>query len=252
MNIVTFNIRVAFDTDGINSFIYRAGLIYETIMKKSPDVILFQEMTDKHLDLMEKMLPEYSFHGHLRGKDYGGEGLYTAVRKENIQVLGFEVFWISPTPSIPGSRFENQSECPRICVISKLREKWSGKVFRTFNVHLDHISEEARVLGIKCVLEKVCEAEKDDLPYVVGGDFNTKPNTETLAECVKAGLCDVTDGIEVSFHDYGKRAVKIDYIYADEKMKKVFRESGIWDDEKDGIYLSDHYPVYAEFDTKCL
>ena len=252
MNIVTFNIRVAFDTDGINSFIYRAGVIHETITKKSPDVILFQEMTDKHLDIMEKMLPEYSFHGHLRGENYDGEGLYTAVRKGNIQVLGFEVFWISPAPAVPGSRFENQSEYPRICVMSKLREKRNGKVFRVYNIHLDHISEEARVLGIKCVLKRVRKAEKDGLPYVVGGDFNTEPNTETLSECTRAGLFDVTDEIKVSFHNYGTQAVKIDYIYVCKKMKKAFCESGIWDDERDGIYLSDHYPVYAEFDTEKL
>ena len=44
MKITTFNIRCKFDTDGINSFVHRAGFIFHKIQKEKPDVIAFQEV----------------------------------------------------------------------------------------------------------------------------------------------------------------------------------------------------------------
>ena len=57
-----------------------------------------------------------------------------------------------------------------------------------------------------------------------------------------------TKEIPSTFHDYGKRGVKIDYIYVTEELKHAFLASDIWADEREGIYLSDHYPVWAEFE----
>ena len=83
MKIVTFNIRCPWkDRDGINDFIHRAGLIYDKVEAEKPEVIAFQEIRKPTLELLQKMFPDYSFFGTLREKDYTGEGVYTAIRKD--------------------------------------------------------------------------------------------------------------------------------------------------------------------------
>lgn len=253
--IVTFNIRNAWDTDGINSFMHRAGFIYDKITAEMPDIIGFQECTPKIMGFMEKVFPEYAFCGQYRSKNYWGEGLFVAVKKDVWTVLGFESFWMSETPYVAGSRFPLQSNCPRICNVVQIRNKESGAMLRIFNLHLDHVEEEARVLGMECVLNKIEEFnEKLYLPTVILGDFNSYPSSKTIEMCNTSSLelFDVTSGIERSNHDFGRNLPsspsKIDYIYVTEELKNACNGVRVWDDCHDGIYLSDHYPICAKFE----
>lgn len=259
IKFVTFNLRCVWKStdkwgDGINDFIHRAGFIYDKITSEQPDILAFQEVQRQHLELLEKMFPEYSFYGQFRDADFTGEGIYTAVRKDRFQTLSFDTYWISPTPYVSGSRYENQSECPRICVTVKVRDKVSGRIFRTFNVHLDHISDEARVQGMQCVLDRAeLYLAEDDIPFIIAGDFNAEPDSQVIKMCgeyKKHKIFDVTDKIKSTFHNWGKCAEKIDYIYVTEDIKKTVKDVYTWNDTKDGIYLSDHYPVCMEFDLK--
>ncbi len=252
VKIVSYNLRAVWNGDGINAFMFRAGMIFDKIMKEMPDVLAFQEMTEKHLVLLERMFPEYRFCGQFRSKHFGGEGLFTAVRKDAWDVIAYETFWISPTPYVAGSRFEDQSDCPRICVVTQIRHKETGKMLRLYNIHLDHISDYARIEGIHCVMEKLEEYNgRLQLPSMILGDYNAYPDSETIRYCndyQTPRLYDVTAEIPVTFHDYGKRGVKIDYIYVTEELRDAMVVSGIWDNESCGIYLSDHYPVWTDFD----
>ena len=254
--VVSFNLRCVWIGDGINSFIFRAGMIYDKIMREMPDVIAFQEMLSDHLELLKRMLPEYVFCGQFRSKNYTGEGLFTAIRKDAWDVIAHETFWISPTPYVAGSRFEGQSDCPRICVVTQIRHGKTGEMLRLYNIHLDHISDAARIRGIRCVFEKMEEFQKRlPLPSLVLGDYNAQPDSETIRfcnDCKAPVMFDVTKEIPVTFHAYGKQSMKIDYIYVTEELKRAFCASDIWTDEKEGIYLSDHYPVWAEFALDAL
>lgn len=257
LKVVTFNLRCVWKGDGINGGIHRAAMIYDKILEELPDVILFQETIDKHLDFLTRVLPEYEFYGHFRNSDYTGEGLYTAVRKETMQVIGYDSCWLSPTPYVPGSRFEDQSGCPRTCITLKLREKATNKIFKAANVHLDHISDAARIEGIQLALARAYEDKKiDDVPYLIGGDFNATPDSETIQYCNnydKFKIYDVTNKITGSFHDFGRRSdFKIDYIYTTEEIKNAVNSVTRWEDCDEGIYLSDHYPVCLEFDSNKL
>ncbi len=255
IKILTFNVRCDWNGDGINSFVYRSGFICDRISEYKPDVIMFQEVNGNlFLDILKKMLPEFEFFGQFRNDDFTGEGLYTAVRRDRLQALAFESFWISPTPYVPGSRYENQSNCPRVCVVLKLRDIKSGEIFRTFNVHLDYISEEVRISGIKCVLEKAREyAQKHYVPFIIAGDFNAEPSEEAIKICHEykpTGLFEATKDIKETFHDFGRRkpGSKIDYIFVTPSIRKNIIDVYAWKDENDGIYLSDHYPICMELD----
>ncbi|MBO5048731.1 MAG: endonuclease/exonuclease/phosphatase family protein [Clostridia bacterium] len=256
--IVTFNSRNVWmwSKEGINCFIFRAGLIYEKVNKEKPDVIAFQEILQKNLDLLKKLFPEYEFYGQFRNEDYTGEGLYTAVRKDAWDVIGYETFWISPTPYVSGSRFEDQSECPRICVVTQIRHKETGKMLRLYNIHLDHISDAARIEGIKCVMAKVKEFNaKLPLPSMIMGDYNALPDSETIRFCNEHQdpvIKDTTADLTITYHGYGTDSQKIDYIYVTEDMADAVLETNIWDTKYNGIYLSDHYPVCADVELDKL
>ncbi|MBQ9748353.1 MAG: endonuclease/exonuclease/phosphatase family protein [Clostridia bacterium] len=256
VKIVTFNSRNTWmwSKEGVNCFIFRAGLIYEKVNNEQPDVIAFQEILEKNLGLLQKMLPEYEFYGQFRNADFTGEGLYTAVKKSEWSVIAYETFWISPTPYVPGSRFEDQSDCPRICVVTQLRHKKTGKMLRLYNIHLDHVSDHARIEGIKCVLAKMEEYNaKVALPSMIMGDFNALPDSETMRFCNEHKnpvIRDVTGEIEMTYHGYGTDSQKIDYIYVTEDVLPAVEKTELWPTKYNGIYISDHYPVctYVDLD----
>ncbi len=253
MKIVSFNLRCLYDGDGINSFIHRGGFIFDKIQKEKPDIIAFQEVTEANLIILERLLPEYLFVGQFRGENYDGEGLYTAVCKESCQLLGFESIWISPSPYVPGSKFSGQSPwCPRVCVETKIRHKASGQEFRVYNLHLDHMAEELRIAGMKCVFDFVeMFQSRDGLPIVILGDFNAEPEEKTIALCDDyPGIQDVTKHIAASFHDFGKQKIKIDYIYLSDMLKEQVTAVTSWEDVHEGIYLSDHYPICVELNVE--
>ena len=87
------------------------------------------------------------------------------------------------------------------------------------------------------------------LPYVILGDFNSILDDAVITMCNGyKGIKDITAHIPVTFQDFGRRALKLDYIYATDDWAKKTVNVGIWDDNINGIYISDHYPVFADFE----
>jgi len=253
MNVVSFNFRTWFgaDGDGINNYIHRVGPIFEKIFEAAPDIIGFQEVSDRQIVYLERLLADYQLVGQFREADFTGEGTFIAVRKDRFQVLAYNTFWLSPTPYVPGSRFEEQSGCPRICNVVRLRHRESGFIFRMFNTHLDHIGEEARVLGMQCILSELERLNSiAPFPAIITGDMNAKPESKAMTLCrefVPVPLKDVSAELTSTFHGFKQlTGIKIDYIYMTADLASRVVATGLWDSEKNGCYLSDHYPIWAE------
>jgi len=246
MKIVSFNIRCAWDQD-LNGFLHRAGLVYTRLQKEKPDIIGFQEVTEEILDMLEKLLPDYHFYGHGRFENYDGEGLYIALRKETCALLSFDSFWLSDTPRIPGSRYKKQSMCPRMCNVAKVKYRKTGEILRVFNLHLDHEFDEAKVAGMQLVLDAVSRYQQEDpCGCILMGDFNAEPGDEATRLCsLFEGFSDVTRSIPYTFHDNGLTQWKWDYIFLSKTLASRFLECGTWEDSCNGVFLSDHHPVYA-------
>lgn len=255
MKIGTFNVRCSWEGDGINSFVHRSGMILQKIREEKPDVIAFQEVTDKICDFLQEYLPEYYLLGHGRMENYKGEGVFTAIRKDSIQLISVDTIWMTDTPYVY-SALPNQI-CPRTCVISIVKEKNSGEMFLICNTHLDHQQgkegEEVRINELKIIAERICEEQrKRDIPCIILGDFNTIPDSEVIEYCnheFVPQISDVTRDILTSFHDFGRMKMvnyKIDYIYVEQRLVPKVKEVQLWDEEMDGIYLSDHYPIFIE------
>lgn len=258
LKILTYNIRTLYQSpvDGVNSFIHRAGMILDKIDGEKPHIICFQEVSDSIRNFLNKYLIDYVVVGHGRLENYCGEGLSIAYRKDSMELLSLEHFWLSPTPYIPATRYEIQSEYPRICPAALIKHKEMKKPLKIYNVHLDHISDEARILGVKQIIKKISEEKKIiSFPTMIMGDFNAFPESETIDFCKKNAECELIDLSETSggtFHSFGGRSEnvatgkKIDYIFADKETAGKTYSITKWEDCFNGIYLSDHYPIFLE------
>ena len=252
MKFVTFNIRCSWDGDGINSFLHRAGGILQKIRTEAPDVVCFQEVTDPIAAFLRQNLTGYHLLFNQRNADYRGEGLAIALKNDSTELLGLESFWLSPTPDVPGSRYEEQSRCPRICQAALIR--CENVIFRAYNLHLDHVSDSARCLGMEAALKKmIADREKNDFPILLCGDFNATPESAAIAlcnECTEIDLTEVTSAIPHTYHAFGGREnpLKIDYIFTDAATAAHPHTVTPWTDETDGIYLSDHFPIQLEIE----
>ena len=255
MKIVTFNLRCDVEIDKENRFRNRKGLILEKIDTERPDVIGFQELTPSMRDFLVKHLTDYAFLGRSRSADFKGEHADIAYRKDTYDVVGLDFFWLSPTPYVPGSRYEVQSNCPRITTCAMLRRISDNKVFRVLNTHLDHIGEPARVLGMKQIIAYIAEQnEKFDLPFFLMGDMNALPDSECISYCRNSkapATVELTESITgVTYHNYGNvtENYKIDYIFCDAKTAQNKYTVEKWEDNSYGLWLSDHYPLCCEID----
>lgn len=246
LTVVTFNLRMDNRGDGENYFFNRAPFILETVGKEKPDLIGFQEATPRILAWLTEQLTDYTLVGCGRGRDLSDEANPIAFRKDRFDLFSLEQFWLSPTPSVAGSRYDEQSPCPRICMAATIRERSSGRLLRFYNTHLDHVSERARTLGMASILAKIEEDDRASaLPKLLTGDMNAYPNESCIKAARSSGLTDFTESVTHSFHDFGRQKgdKKIDYIFG--KGARC-RRVKVWDMQKGGLYLSDHYPIECE------
>lgn len=245
MKLVTFNIRYDCGTDGINNFSCRKPYILETIAREKPDVIGFQEVLPHVAVWLKENLTDYYVVGCPRCEDLTGEQVCIAFRPDKFNLMKMDTFWLSPTPYVPGSRYPEQSICPRTCTEVVLQELSSGKVMRMLNTHLDHEGSLARLLGVRQILNRLDSEEFfPDAPVVLVGDLNAEPDGPEM-ELLAANLRNLTEGIGITFHNYNRdHQCSIDYIYT----RGGIEASGPrkWENCWNGVYLSDHYPISCE------
>lgn len=252
MKLVTFNIRCDYGQDGENCFRFRKPFIKKKILHEKPDVICFQEVLPHVATWLKEELEEYYMVGCGRSAELDSEQVSVAFRKTKLNLISMDTFWLSATPFVPGSRYQEQSECPRVCtevVLEDIREK---KAFRLMNVHLDHLGAEARMLGLRQMLKKAKgERLLPDVPIIMAGDFNAVPESWEIQEIEKASeYINLTKGIGVTFHGFLPQEAEetIDYIYLRNSDKKateklVCKSVEKWEDREGAVWLSDHYPV---------
>lgn len=243
--IMSFNIRVEADCDGINHQRNRRQRILATLLAETPDLVGFQEASDDARAWLSDALTEYTLVGGGRLSGYVGEGAPLAFRRDRFDLIKMESFMLSDTPSVPGSRYENsdQSGCPRIATAVVLKHRASGKCFLYVNTHTDHVGAMARVLASRDILAYIKRA---DLPAILTGDLNATPDTEEI-RMLAAAMTDVTQSLGGTFHDFGRYSFgtdhKIDYIFTTlpADPARAYAVADIPDDT--GLYTSDHTPV---------
>jgi endonuclease/exonuclease/phosphatase family metal-dependent hydrolase len=246
IKVMSFNLRVKVEADGINNFENRKGRVLEVIKRELPDLIGFQEATNSMRAWLREVLSDnYIVLGCGRNSDYRGETPCLAYRKDIFELVSLDSFWLSDTPEVPGSRYQSldQSSCPRVTFCATLSPEGREDCIRFINTHLDHSGAQARVHGMKQILDKL-----GDGTFVLTGDMNATPDSECIA-IINAveGVTDLTAHIPTTFHNFGRLSTdfKIDYIFTNATPVDAY---AIEDGPIDGVYISDHYPVVANID----
>ena len=136
MKVVTFNIRCDYGQDGLNEFANRKELILRKINQEKPDIIGFQEVLPHVAKWLKENLNEYYVIGCGRGANLRDEQMSIAYRRDRINLISMKTWWLSQTPDVPGSRYEEQSSCPRTATEAvfediKVRSRRFLKILRT-------------------------------------------------------------------------------------------------------------------------
>ena len=170
-------------------------------------------------------------------------------RRGEITLLSSDFFFLSETPDVPGTSYRGAG-CPRLCQYALFRRESDGLLFRVFNTHLDFANADVRLASMRQILA-VAAAERArfaETPVFITGDMNAPPDEESMLlplSFAEMPMADLTAGVGDTFHAYGdvSQLCKIDYIFADAASAARGFASVRWTEEKDGVYLSDHYPV---------
>lgn len=251
ITILTLNLRLEAFLDGVNRFSNRKEGLFRFFAQEAPDVMGFQEMTDGMLAAFEEGLSAYGFLGRRNRAKGVGEYTTIAYRKETLAPEATGTFWLSPTPEVVGSRYAVQSPDPRTCTWATFTHRPSGRRFRYFNTHLDHLSPYARARGLALLLDRIVQMQAEErLPVFLGGDFNFTPGSALYAMCrTRCGgadtLVDLSAGLASTFHWFGKlkMPVKLDYVFTDEQTAREMIDVRVLRYDDAGGYLSDHDAV---------
>ena len=252
ITIMSANVRCYAPDDLFKkSWFYRADLIRNNIDDVKPDIIGFQEVTWMHYGYLQDIMQGYDSVIMYRDNFILSEGCPIFYRTDKFELIDKNSFWLSETPEVMSKDWN--SACYRVCSYVKLRQLNTNKEFVVFNTHLDHVSDEARINGIKVVLDKINEL--GDVPAYLMGDLNAKPNSKTLKSVYKffedgQVVADITtDG--ATYQKWGEKlnSERIDYIVASIGKTNIY-EYGIVDTLYDGVYPSDHFPIYIKTSLK--
>lgn len=251
LNVVTYNIRYNNTGDGVNAWPLRKDKVAGLLAFHQADIFNVQEALIEQINDLKNSFPDFSCYG--LGRDDGkeaGEHMSVFYRKSRFDKLAEGTFWLSETPEKPGMGWD--AACNRTCTWLKLKDKITKKTFYVFNTHLDHRGMKAREEGVKLILNRIAEINKENLPLILTGDFNLVKESAPV-QSVLTKLNDARDksiapaygpdGSSGGFAVSDKSRI-IDFIFINEKVK-VLRH-GILSDSFELFYPSDHKPVLAE------
>ena len=248
--VMSFNIRFGTAKDGENEWTRRRAQLFDLVREQNADVVGLQEALDFQIDEIVASVPEYATIGV--GRDDGrARGEFAAIlfRKERFRVAEAGTFWLSDTPTVPGSKTWGNN-ITRICTWARLIDK-DGLGFFVYNVHLDHQSQPSRERSTQLLRRRIDEQSVPGDPVLVTGDFNVGEQNPALATLLGPFVDtyrvvrpqEKTVGTFTGFKFGNVEGDKIDYILVQPGTEVMHAD--IVRTARDGRYPSDHFPVVA-------
>ena len=255
ISIIDLNIRYVNNIDGINVWDNRKNKLIELLLNKKADIFFFQEITRIQSDFIDRYLSSiYEFVGEYRDSTDASEKCSICVNKLKYTIIHHGQFWLSSTPDVPGSN-DFGNFFPRICTWATLKQI-EGISLLFMNVHLDHVNLEAHLPCVRVLIEEELKIEQrfKDIHFVfIAGCFYCEENAKEIKYIKDQGYTEIM--YENTFHGFtGIANNHWDYMFWKEKdgddiefkEAHVLKKEGTIDESKNH-YISDHFPVYAEF-----
>lgn len=263
--ILSCNIRVALDEDEAKDLGWsaRRDICLKVIKDRKPDIIGLQEVLKIQADDFRKYFPSYQLFGfdgpEMDAHTIGYHGIAKnpiLFSKDRYELLTGGTYWLSETPLVAGSKSWDTARARHANWV-RLKDKKTGKELRIVNLHLDHISAEAKIQQAKMVVEESAQYQPDYIQLLTG-DFNSRYDSKVLESVRNTGWKESYEtihgekeagftGHEFEGEKYGKGPSKgrIDYIWYRGKIKPA--GSTIIKDAINGKYPSDHFFLQADF-----
>ena len=250
--VMTYNLRYASAT-GPNAWPQRRPIMRELLTNVAPDLIGTQEGLHAQLQDLASDLPDYAWTGV--GRDDGktkGEFMAVFYRRDRLEALATNHFWLSDTPETPGSKTWG-NHFPRMVTWLKFRDRITGGEFFLCNTHFDHEVQRAREESASLIQRRIAALETR-LPVLLIGDFNADATVNQAYKHLTADgfLADAWltarerkgDGIG-TFNDFRpglpQNSERIDWILT--RGDVTAERAEILPFSRAGQYPSDHFPV---------
>lgn len=252
ISILTLNLRFGLADDGPNSWSFRKKIFPVFLNRYSTDFIGFQEANDFQTDFLKEILEEYSLIGQRIPAPSFWQNNIIFYRKP-WECTHYDHFYLSPTPMVPSR--SSESLWARQCTIGVFQN--ADRMLICINTHFDFGSS-VQTRSAQMIMKRLSDLSSE-LPAILVGDFNASP----LCRCYEV----FTGGKEMrqplgcspffkdvfsrpfpgTHHGFkgGLNGEHIDWIMYRGRLTPV--EYGVIHDTIDGMYLSDHFPVYARF-----
>jgi endonuclease/exonuclease/phosphatase family metal-dependent hydrolase len=266
LKMMTYNLKFA-SPDYKPSWEVRREMQVELIRKYNPDIIGTQEGLKEQIDYLADQLPEYVVIGEGRKGGDDDEHMAIFFKRDKFRLREVQSFQLSETPEIIGSGPEVNPRMvtwARLALINRPNEgekspypqdyrgHWENtKEFYVFNTHYfnGRIDSLARLNASKLIMERVSELNRfgawtPERPVFLLGDFNCRPGSAPYKVLVGDKNSTDPDLFKNSFEDPGK----IDWILYKGTVKVLKYEDV--DFNVNGVYPSDHKPIYVEFEIQ--
>jgi len=185
---MTYNIRFDCPTDGPFRWAHRSNMVASMVTFHKADIVGMQEVLLHQLqDLERSFKNNYKWIGAGREDGHmGGEFVPIFYKESKLELIESGNFWLSETPSIPGS-LSWGAACPRMATWGVFHTKCSKapkKYLMFVNTHLDHMSEVARIEGVKLIKQMIASQlsriHQTGVGIVVVGDLNATENSAPI------------------------------------------------------------------------
>lgn len=254
LKVMTYNIRLDTPQDSVNQWPKRSHKVYALIKKYDPDIIGLQEVLHHQLMDLLKNLPTYDYIGV--GRDDGKtKGEYSAIlfKKDRVKAGKQNTFWLSETPSVPGSKSWDAA-ITRVASWGTFHDLKTNKEFLMINTHFDHIGKEARTNSARLLKQQANEIASG-VPLIITGDFNCtrdEPPYTTIMDNTGVALIDpAPENAPGTFCSFKVNTIKcraIDYIFHSSAW--TLKDYQVIKDHDGKFYPSDHLPVMVEMVLK--
>jgi endonuclease/exonuclease/phosphatase family metal-dependent hydrolase len=224
-------------------------MVGKILVQYSPSIIGIQEGLLNQVQYIDSSLIDYDYVGV--GRDDGiKKGEFCAIYFDTTRyvLLKNSTFWLSETPDTISVGWDAALE--RICTYGLFKDRITKKEFWVFNTHFDHIGVVAREKSSELILNRIDKINRQSLPVILMGDFNSIPNSPPIKE-IKTKLSDALkisleklQGPRGTFNGFNENLPiekRIDYIFTNDL--KVLSYTHINDRLNNNRHISDHLPV---------
>lgn len=249
MVFLTYNIKLDYPKDGVNSWANRKPFMVSQLQFYEPDIFGVQEAMPNQMKDLDSLLTDYNFVGV--GRDDGNnQGEYSAIFYKNNQfkVLKTSTFWLSETPEKVSMGWD--AVCNRVCSYALFENKNTNKQFYVFNTHFDHIGMEARKHSAVLIIQKIKEINTERYPVILMGDFNMQEDHKSIQYISKYLKDSKTVSKSEPFGPSGTFngfifnepvTERIDFIFVSPEIQ--VEKYAVLSDSEECRYPSDHLPV---------